>query len=85
MEFDKELRASQLISDLEKINKTHRNIVEQRDNIASELSLNCKNNKKFSINTVVIPQDDAKRILQFIAEYYENEQYLIRKKIDELN
>jgi len=85
MEFDKALRASQLISDLEEINKMRGKVIEQRDHIDSELILNCKNHKDYDISSVEIPLEDAKRILQFIVEYYENEQYLICKKIDELN
>jgi len=85
MEYRKVLKASQLISDLEKINEIHEKVFEQRYHIDSELILNCKNDKGFSISSVAIPLEDAKRILQFIVEYYENEQYLIRNKIDELN
>ena len=85
MEFNKAVQVSILVSELQNTNETHASIIRQKKGISTDLILNCKNYNDMSPSSVVIPLEDAKRVLQMIEDYYANKQDSKQHEIDQIN
>ena len=87
MEYENARKAKELVDEFDAIDEKLNNIVNQNVNIGTKhkLVINCKDDRNFSLNTVLIPSEDAKILLQFLQEYYIAKQTEIMKKIDLLN
>ena len=79
------IAAATLLEDYEKAKEMAEEVEEIKDNIAGEMCINCKNPGGFHLDTVKIEEDDAKRILQFIEDYYSGKTAEALKKIGRLS
>jgi len=86
MDYEKAREVKALLEEFDRIDKEIGHIADQKENIGSEhsLILNCKNNNGMNINSVIIPAKDAKRILQFMQDFYVKEAARIMKKIEQI-
>lgn len=87
MEYENARKAKELVDEFDTIDEELRNIVNQKVNIGTKhkLVINCKDDRDFSLNTVLISSEDAKILLQFLHDYYISKQTEIMKKIESLN
>lgn len=87
MKYENARKAKELIEEFDAIEEELKHIVNQKEKIGTKhkLVINCKDDRDFSLNTVLIPSEDAKIVLQFLHEHYISKQAEILKKIDLLN
>lgn len=85
MEITTAVKAATLLEDFDETNKLLNNIKNQKENISNELILNCKDCRKFHLNSVKINEDDAKRILQFAEDYFKDKSEKILMQLKNLN
>lgn len=85
MRMSSVIEASILLEDYEKAKEMVEDINFQKENISGDLLLNCSDCKNISLNTVKIEEEDAKRILQFMEDYFSKKIDGILRKIERLN
>ena len=85
MEITTAVQAATLLEDFDETNRLLDGIKNQKKNISGELILNCTDFQDFHLESVKIDEDDAKRILQFAEDYFNNKIESILKKLKDLN
>lgn len=79
------IEAAKLLEDYEKAKEMAEQVKEIKDKIGGEMCINYKKQWEPPMETIKIEKEDAKRILQFIEDYYSNETAEVLKKIERLS
>lgn len=85
MRMSSVVEAAILLEDYENAKGMAGEVKKRKENIASELCIDCKNLEGYPMGTIAINIEDAKRILQFIEDYYDAKINDVLKKIERLN
>lgn len=85
MEITIAVQASTLLEAFDETSEILNCIKNQKENISGELVLNCTDFNKIHLDSVKIDEDDAKRILQFIEDYFSEKIDNILGKIERLD
>ena len=85
MRMSSVVEAAILLEDYENAKEMAWEVKKRKENIASELCIDCKNLEGDPMGTIAINIEDAKRILQFIEDYYDAKTNDVLKKIERLN
>lgn len=85
MEIATAIQAAALLEDVEKTNRLLDGIKNQKNNVSGELTLNCADFQSHYLESVKIDEDDAKRILQFVEDYFNSKIESILNKLNDLN